>query len=376
MYDAWATYDPTARGVYFTEKHTAADVAAARREAISYASYRVLKARFITGNGPNVAQIQANLDALLASLGYDKNVTTTVGDSPAAIGNRIAATILAATINDGANEAGNYAPNNGYVPVNGSLPFKIPGCIMNNPNRWQPLAFDFLVLQNGEIVGAAIQSAICPHWSGVTPFAMNDVVRDPVSHLYFQQPAPPSLGQAAHIDDARDMIEKSAVMDPRIADTINTSLSVFHNSPVGTYTMLGYGNNPVTGEPYPANDPKLADYSRALAEFWADGPDSETPPGHWHVIANEVSDTPGLELRIGGTGPVVDRLEWDAKIYLAVAGSAHDAAIMAWGHKGYYDSARPISFVRYLAQLGQSSDRTCRTTTRRAFRSSRDSSNS
>jgi hypothetical protein len=34
----------------------------------------------------------------------------------------------------------------------------------------------------------------------------------------------------------------------------------------------------------------------------------------------------------------------------------HDAAIAAWNHKGYYDSARPISFVRFMGQLGQSSD--------------------
>ena len=26
IYDAWAAYDPVARGVFFTEKHTAADV--------------------------------------------------------------------------------------------------------------------------------------------------------------------------------------------------------------------------------------------------------------------------------------------------------------------------------------------------------------
>ena len=35
MWDAWATYDPTASGDLFTEKHTASDVGAARNEAIS-----------------------------------------------------------------------------------------------------------------------------------------------------------------------------------------------------------------------------------------------------------------------------------------------------------------------------------------------------
>jgi hypothetical protein len=45
MWDAWATYDPTASGDMFAEKHIASDVAAARNEAISYAAYRVLSAR-------------------------------------------------------------------------------------------------------------------------------------------------------------------------------------------------------------------------------------------------------------------------------------------------------------------------------------------
>jgi len=49
MWDAWAAYDPTASGYLFKEKlHVdRCDVAAARNEAISYAAYRVLTARFI-----------------------------------------------------------------------------------------------------------------------------------------------------------------------------------------------------------------------------------------------------------------------------------------------------------------------------------------
>jgi hypothetical protein len=98
------------------------------------------------------------------------------------------------------------------------------------------------------------------------------------------------------------------------------------------------------------------DFARALAEFWADGPESETPPGHWNTIANEVSDTPGLELRIAGDGAEVERLEWDVKLYFALNGAVHDAGVAAWGVKGYYDSARPISMIRYMGGKGQSSD--------------------
>ncbi len=102
----------------------------------------------------------------------------------------------------------------------------------------------------------------------------------------------------------------------------------------------------------------LGDYGRVVAEFWADGPASETPPGHWNTIANTVSDD--LEalgpLMIGGSGPVVERLEWDTKLYLALNGATHDSAIAAWGIKGFYDSSRPISMIRYMGARGQSSD--------------------
>ena len=39
-------------------------------------------------------------------------------------------------------------------------------------------------------------------------------------------------------------------------------------------------------------------------------------------------------------------LEWDVKLYLALNGAVHDAAIAAWGAKRHYDSARPISMIR------------------------------
>jgi hypothetical protein len=98
------------------------------------------------------------------------------------------------------------------------------------------------------------------------------------------------------------------------------------------------------------------DYTRALAEFWADGPDSETPPGHWFVILNKVNDHPDLQKRFRGVGPVLSDLEWDVKAYFALGGALHDVAITAWGIKGWYDSIRPISAIRAMADRGQSSD--------------------
>src|SRR5690349_14940265 len=47
MYDAWAAYDTKAVGFIYHGKHTAADLAAARSEAISYAVYRMMEERLV-----------------------------------------------------------------------------------------------------------------------------------------------------------------------------------------------------------------------------------------------------------------------------------------------------------------------------------------
>jgi hypothetical protein len=99
-----------------------------------------------------------------------------------------------------------------------------------------------------------------------------------------------------------------------------------------------------------------ADYARVLAEFWADGPDSETPPGHWFTILNYVNDHPLFEKRFMGQGEILDDLEWDVKAYFILAGTMHDVAVCSWGIKGWYDYIRPISAIRGMAERGQSSD--------------------
>src|SRR5262249_35289870 len=118
----------------------------------------------------------------------------------------------------------------------------------------------------------------------------------------------------------------------------------------------GYPQNPVTGQTYSANVVKRGDFTRVLAEFWADGPSSETPPGHWNVIANNVADHPLTVKKIGGVGSVVDDLEWDVKVYFALNAAVHEAACAAWSLKRYYDGWRPLSAIRYMGLHGQSSD--------------------
>jgi len=85
-------------------------------------------------------------------------------------------------------------------------------------------------------------------------------------------------------------------------------------------------------------------------------PDSETPPGHWFTILNYVNDQPSLIKKIGGQGTILSELEWDVKSYFALGGAMHDVAITAWGCKGYYDYVRPMSAIRYMGDMGQSTD--------------------
>ena len=153
-----------------------------------------------------------------------------------------------------------------------------------------------------------------------------------------------------------ELIQMSRLLDPEGSTSINISPGVYHNNSLGTQDGTGYGLNPVTGLPYEDNMILLADYGRVLAEHWADGPKSETPPGHWNVIANQVSNHPSTVKQIGGEGPIVSDLEWDVKLYLAMNGAVHDAATAAWSVKYDYDSSRPITLIRYMAEQGQSSD--------------------
>lgn len=111
--------------------------------------------------------------------------------------------------------------------------------------------------------------------------------------------------------------------------TRDFSPGAFGNNSLGANDGSGRPLNPFTGQPYAPNRVKRGDFARVLAEFWADDPSSETPPGHWNSLANYVSDSAHADKRIGGTGPVVDDLEWDVKLYFALNSAEHDAACTA-----------------------------------------------
>lgn len=355
MYDAWAAYDPAAVGVFHNENATAADIAAARDEAISHASYRVLTSRYDIAVGAGTTL--TSLAAQMAALGYPLDDTLT-GPSPAAVGNRCADAILTRSLSDGSNEKRLYADNTGYHPVNDPMILKRSGSgPLDDPNRWQPLAFEFAFTQNG-LVASKIQSFVGPNWGFVTPFALTGESSDGV-YADFDPGLPPQLGGVGDADfksGTAGVIRFSSLLDPSSTATIDISPGALGNNPLGTNDGSGHPVNPVTGSPYPPNSVKHADFGRVIAEYWADGPESETPPGHWNVLANEVSDTPGFEKKFQGEGELLDDLEWDVKLYFVLNAALHDSAVAAWGVKAHYDYVRPITAIRYLGGLGQSSD--------------------
>jgi hypothetical protein len=73
---------------------------------------------------------------------------------------------------------------------------------------------------------------------------------------------------------------------------------------------IGHSVNPATGVPYANNTALVGDYTRVLAEFWADGPQSDTPPRHWNTILNYLFDHPAFDYKWAGVGPALDPLEY------------------------------------------------------------------
>ena len=353
MWDAWAAYDDTAVGYFVTEKHTADDVQAAREAALSQAAYRILLWRYATVSDLPAATEQ--LDAVMADLCYPTDQSSAEGDDPIALGNRIADAVIEFGATDGALEDERYEDSS-YRPANDAMVVSDPGTVMKDPNSWQPLSLGLQLSQNGLPIPGNVQTYIGPHWGYVTPFALPE---SPTGTPIDPGP-PPRLGDPVTDADfkqaALDVLRDSSLLDPSQSEVIDISPASIGNNTLGTNDGSGYGVNPVTGEPYVPQPAVAADLYRTIAEYWADGPTSETPPGHWNLLANSVADTPGFERRFGGEGPELDPLEWDVKTYFALNGAVHDAAIAAWGLKSYYDSVRPISMIRYMGGLGQSSD--------------------
>jgi hypothetical protein len=351
MWDAWVAYG--GQGLpYLNDEHPPApqNLDDARREAISYAAYRVLSHRYARATGG--ARSQACFDAFMSRLGYDAADKSSADDSARAVGNRIGARVIAEYANDGANEANDYADPDQYQPENPRLVVDLPGTGTIDPLKWQQLELAESVTQNGIPQGAS-PGYVGPHWGAVTPFAL---VRDVPGEPYISGANPPTALDDQLIAAVVQVIQRTAQLDINDGVTWDISPGAYGNNPLASDENPGHALNPVTGEPYAPERVLRGDFTRVLAEFWADGPASETPPGHWNALANGVSYDPRFERRAFGSGPVLDALSWDVQLYLALNGALHDAAIAAWELKRRYVSARPITLVRYLGGLGQRTD--------------------
>ena len=221
---------------------------------------------------------QTIFDGLMATLGYDAGNTTlnTAENAAAAIGNQAATQLLAYRNNDGANQASGYSDSSSYTPVN-------TWDTINNLERWQPISLDD---------GTTVQTFLTPHWNQVTPFALES------ADQFLPPPPEPLLDSAdninpAYIDQVLEVIKYSA---------------------------------------------ELTDTEKVIAEYWADGPQTVLPPGHWIRFGEHVSQRDQLSL------------DDNVKLFFALGNAVFDAGIAAWDAKVQYDYVRPVTAVRYLSK--------------------------
>ena len=397
MYDAWSIFNNSSNTYFLNNENQrlfipyektsfVGDKKKNQEKAISYAAYRLLIHRYEISPGYNKSKFI--IDSLFQKLGFDPDFKSTdyrTGNA-AAIGNYIAKKVIDYTWNDGSNEKYFYA-NLYYEPVNKPLILKNKGIKeIKDPNRWQPLAFEKFIDQSGNELAGSVPEFLGPEWGHVFPFSLDkknlkNKKRDGYDYpIYFDPGSPPKLldpdGKlnseyswnhsfvsiwGSHLDPNDNVLWD---ISPNNIGNLNIQyqnltvdeLKTKYKSIEGGDKSDGHRLNPYTKKPYKKQIVPRGDYTRVIAEFWADGPDSETPPGHWFTILNYVSYHPLFERKFEGDNEILDSLEWDIKSYFLLGGAMHDAAIAAWGLKGYYDYIRPISAIRFMSNNGQSSD--------------------
>ncbi len=290
-YDAWAAYDRVAVGTRLggTLRRPAQERRYENKvEAISHAAYRAAVDLF-PGSKATV------FDPLMASIGLDPDNHSQDTTAPAGIGNLAAAEVLALRHRDGANQLGDepggqpgvpYSDYTGYRPANEAMDTRtaLNPSTVHDVNRWQPLTY---VDGPGNLVTPSFLGA---HWQLVRPFVT-------VSARQFRSPSGPArYGSPEFVAQAQELIEMNA---------------------------------------------NLTDEQKVIAEYWADGPRSELPPGHWNLFAQQV-------LHRDRTGSRERELDRAVKLYFALTNAIFDAGCCAWENKVAFDSVRPITAIRWL----------------------------
>lgn len=395
MYDAWSAFEPGAdswllgktRGNYtcaFLGVPVPEDVVAAQAEAISYAAYRIIAHRFQFS--PGQATTMAIIQGMMQDLGYDHLYTSTdyLTGGPAALGNYIGQEYISFGFYDGSNETNNHA-HQYYTVFNPPIEAEEPGNPnMLDPNRWQQITLTNAIDQQGNPVPST-PPPVGHEWGDVVPFALDpsqaDVyTRDGAQYRVYHDPGAPAYLDTldssglesfykwnfvmvaiwqSHLDPADETIwdiSPGAKGNITSYPTTWEEYSDFYNFFDGGETGEGHALNPATGMPYEPQLVKRGDYARILAEFWADGPSSETPPGHWFEIMHHTMDHPQFSRKWMGLGDELSPVEFDVKAHMAMGSAMHDAAITAWSIKGWYDYVRPVSALRYMGDKGQCTD--------------------
>jgi hypothetical protein len=290
MYDAWAAYDHKAVGTRLggvlrrpPRERTPANM----KQAVSFAAYRAGVDLF-----PDRAS--AAFGPLMRDLGYDAGDLTTDRSTPTGIGDVAAKAVLDLHHRDGANQLGDepagapgvpYSDYTGYVPANDPMDIGVPfdPTTVHDPSAWQPLRY---VDTAGNVVR---QGFVGAQWQRVTTFAVS-----PGSLRSSTGPA--KYGSPDFLAQAQALLDLSA---------------------------------------------GLTDVHKMIAEYWADGPRSELPPGHWNLFAQFIA-------RRDHNGDHDHGLERDVKLFFALTNAVSDAGCCAWDNKRAFDSVRPITAIRTL----------------------------
>ena len=276
MYDAWAPYDAVAVGTRLggsLRRPAEERTAEYKSKAISYAAYRADLDLF-----PARA---ADFTGFMVALGYDPADTSTDPATPQGVGNLAAQAVLDARHRDGANQLGDepgssgrpYSDWTGYAPVN-------TWDRVADPYRWQPLCVPTPPPGATSCAGT-VQSFATPQWNRVTPFALTRPDQ-------FGPPAP---------DRSRLPAQAKALVDLQAS---------------------------------------ISEVGKTSAYYWADGPGSELPPGHWAMFAQAASRAYSLTL------------DQNVKGFFALGNALLDASIATWNAKVVQDTVRPITYIRWL----------------------------